>query len=133
VFAPMPRASVSTATAVKAGFFRRWRKANLRSFIFSCQWSVVRCPSSVDLCVHCALPIPNSTFESFISQCDHRIDFGSPTRRDVTREKCNATEQERNRDEGHRISRSHSEQQRGKESGQSQCTGDAKDNSDRGQ
>ncbi len=33
VFAPMPRARVSTATAVKPGFFRSWRKANLRSFI----------------------------------------------------------------------------------------------------
>src|SRR5437016_7101525 len=33
VFAPMPRASVSTATAVKPGFFSNWRTANLRSFI----------------------------------------------------------------------------------------------------
>src|SRR5438094_1442025 len=33
VFAPMPSASVSTATAVKPGFFSNWRKANLRSFI----------------------------------------------------------------------------------------------------
>src|SRR6266480_5782878 len=33
VFAPMPSASVSTATAVKPGFFNNWRKANLRSFI----------------------------------------------------------------------------------------------------
>src|SRR6266705_850732 len=33
VFAPMPRASVSTDTAVKPGFFSSWRKANLRSFI----------------------------------------------------------------------------------------------------
>src|SRR5437867_12961566 len=33
VFAPMPRASVSRATAVKPGFFSSWRKANLRSFI----------------------------------------------------------------------------------------------------
>src|SRR5437867_3070054 len=29
----MPSASVSTATAVKPGFFSNWRKANLRSFI----------------------------------------------------------------------------------------------------
>src|SRR2546422_1582016 len=29
----MPSASVSTATAVKPGFFSSWRKANLRSFI----------------------------------------------------------------------------------------------------
>src|SRR5439155_27157227 len=33
VFAPIPSASVSTATAVKPGFFSSWRKANLRSFI----------------------------------------------------------------------------------------------------
>src|SRR5437773_578136 len=33
VFAPMPSASVSTATAVKPGFFSNWRKANFRSFI----------------------------------------------------------------------------------------------------
>src|SRR5881409_2101625 len=35
VFAPMPSASMSTATPVKPGFFRNWRKANLRSFIFA--------------------------------------------------------------------------------------------------
>src|SRR2546430_2637917 len=33
VFAPMPSARVSTATAVKPGFFSSWRKANLRSFM----------------------------------------------------------------------------------------------------
>src|SRR5213593_1558683 len=33
VLAPMPSASVSTATAVKPGPFSSWRKANLRSFI----------------------------------------------------------------------------------------------------
>src|SRR5690348_7587544 len=33
VFAPMPSASVSTATAVKPGCFNNWRMANLRSFI----------------------------------------------------------------------------------------------------
>ena len=33
VFAPMPSASVRTATAVKPGFSSNWRKANLRSFI----------------------------------------------------------------------------------------------------
>src|SRR5438093_2013077 len=33
VFAPIPSVSVSTATAVKPGFFSSWRKANLRSFI----------------------------------------------------------------------------------------------------
>src|SRR6266516_5095860 len=40
VLAPMPSASVSTATAVKPGFFSSWRKANLRSFMVggSIQW-----------------------------------------------------------------------------------------------
>src|SRR3989442_8143521 len=32
----MPSASVSTATAVKPGFFNSWRKANLRSFMTQC-------------------------------------------------------------------------------------------------
>src|SRR5437667_8017502 len=32
-FAPMPSASVSTATAVKPGFFSSWRKANFKSLI----------------------------------------------------------------------------------------------------
>src|SRR5437867_1509162 len=45
VLAPMPSASVSTATAVKPGFFSNWRKANLRSFMVRCQ-----CRSFV---VHC--------------------------------------------------------------------------------
>src|SRR5438445_3129202 len=33
VLAPIPSASVSTATIVNPGFFSNWRKANLRSFI----------------------------------------------------------------------------------------------------
>src|SRR2546429_5666593 len=40
VLAPMPIASVSTATAVKPGFFSNWRKANLRSFIASMNYEV---------------------------------------------------------------------------------------------
>src|ERR1043166_844255 len=36
VVVPMPSESVSTATAVKPGFFRSWRKANFRSFITQC-------------------------------------------------------------------------------------------------
>src|SRR6266513_2826322 len=36
VLAPIPSASVSTATAVKPGFLKSWRKANLRSFITQC-------------------------------------------------------------------------------------------------
>src|SRR5262245_33245041 len=33
VFAPIPSASVSTATAAKLGFLANWRKANFKSFI----------------------------------------------------------------------------------------------------
>src|SRR5438445_12992671 len=33
VFAPIPSARVSTATAVKPGFLSNWRKANFKSFI----------------------------------------------------------------------------------------------------
>src|SRR4030081_1257500 len=36
VFAPMPSASVMTATAVNPGFFKSWRKANFRSFMAQC-------------------------------------------------------------------------------------------------
>src|SRR6266496_3530201 len=49
VQAPIPSASVSTATAVKPGFFSSWRKANLRSFMVHCQKSVVSCPLSIRL------------------------------------------------------------------------------------
>ena len=48
VFAPMPSASASAATAVNPGLFSSWRKANLGSFIdfgfrFAIfDWSVVR-------------------------------------------------------------------------------------------
>ena len=41
VFAPMPSASVSTATTVNPGFFSNWRKANLRSFIVGGRLPVV--------------------------------------------------------------------------------------------
>src|SRR5205823_8931872 len=58
VFAPMPSASVSTATAVKPGFFSNWRRANLRSFVVRCQWSVICCPLSFVLLFR----IPRSAF-----------------------------------------------------------------------
>src|SRR6266699_1686496 len=45
VFAPMPSPSVSTATAVKPGFFSNWRKANLRSFIAQCLHRIDLCGS----------------------------------------------------------------------------------------
>src|SRR2546426_11249182 len=42
VFAPMPIASVSTATAVKPGFFSSWRKAYFKSFIRAIYGSELR-------------------------------------------------------------------------------------------
>src|SRR5437879_6344542 len=36
VFAPIPSARVSTAMAVKPGFFSSWRQANFKSFITQC-------------------------------------------------------------------------------------------------
>src|SRR5205809_4220333 len=47
VLAPMPSASVSTATVVKPGFFSNCRKANFKSFIVCGQLSVVSCPLPV--------------------------------------------------------------------------------------
>src|SRR2546430_11196231 len=47
VFAPMPNASVSTATGGKPGFFSNWRKANFKSVMVRGQWSVVRGPGSL--------------------------------------------------------------------------------------
>src|SRR2546421_12352441 len=46
VFAPMPSASVSTATTVKPGFFNSWRKANFRSFITQCLHRIYFCCAS---------------------------------------------------------------------------------------
>src|SRR6266576_569377 len=70
VFAPMPSASVSTATAVKPGFFSSWRKANLRSFI---------------------------------TQCLHRIDTRSASRRQPGSEQRHQQEQQRHASERQRI------------------------------
>src|SRR6266480_6835163 len=74
VFAPMPSARVSTATAVKPGFFSSWRKANLRSFI---------------------------------TQCLHGIDFGRASRRKVTGEESDRSQQKPDASKGYRISRPH--------------------------
>src|SRR5256884_2751460 len=54
VFAPMPSASVSTATMVKPGFFSNWRKANFKSFITQCLHRIDfgRLPSREIACDH---------------------------------------------------------------------------------
>src|SRR5436190_2040850 len=46
VFAPMPSASVSTATAVKPGRLCSWRRANLRSFITQSLHRIDLCSAS---------------------------------------------------------------------------------------
>src|SRR2546422_4833115 len=112
VFAPMPRASVSTATAVKPGFFSNWRKANLKSFMVRCQWSVVRCPIPPGFRPLGFFPISDFEFRiSFISQRLHRIDFGRATCRQITRDERDHREQPRNHDEGDWISRADAEEQ----------------------
>src|SRR2546425_11345478 len=72
VLAPIPSASVSTATAAKPGFFSSWRKANLRSFI---------------------------------TQCLHRIDSRSASRRNPRSEQRHQQEKQRHGDECQRIGR----------------------------
>src|SRR2546427_7916550 len=79
VFAPIPSASVSTATAVKPGFFSSWRKANLRSFI---------------------------------TQCLHRIDTRSASRRQPRSEQRHQQEQQRHASERQRIGGFDVEEQR---------------------
>src|SRR2546428_4615729 len=106
VFAPMPSASVSTATAVEPGFFSNWRKANLRSFIVRCQWSVVS-RSSFDS----ALRIPHFAFESFVPQRFHWIDFGGAARGHEAGQERHRQQHERNHPERQRISGANAEQQ----------------------
>src|SRR5881396_2456738 len=101
----MPSASVSTATAVKAGFFSSWRQAKRRSFIVRCQWSG-KAPNPKFQTPNKSQPqIPNIESTalagvwsliigvslgfgawflelSFVSQRLHRIDFGGAARRD---------------------------------------------------
>src|ERR1044071_1032545 len=89
-FAPIPSASVSTATVVKPGFFSSWRRANSRSLIVSGQWSVASQRS-----VGQSSLAPNGTHHrrlttdktvSFITQRLHGIDIGGTARRQPTRQ-----------------------------------------------
>src|SRR5438552_13519865 len=115
VFAPMPSARVSTATAVKPGFFSNWRKANFKSFmvVVSTQSSVVRCPSRVRIS---SFWLPSYfDFElriSFITQRLHRIDSrsaarGKPAGQEHRRGKENACGRKRGR-----IKRAQTEERR---------------------
>src|SRR6266404_3657207 len=61
VFAPIPSASVSTATAVKPGFFNSWRKPNFKSFMVCCQLSVAGC--SLLVVRWSAAQIPNTKLQ----------------------------------------------------------------------
>src|SRR4051812_20816723 len=73
VFAPMPSASVRTATSVKPGDLPSWRKANLRSFM------------------------------SFSAQCLNGIDMRRAARRNQTSEQCRERQHDRGRAKQQRI------------------------------
>src|SRR6266550_1118860 len=73
VFAPIPSASVRTATRVNPGDLRSWRKANLKSFM------------------------------SFSAQCLNGIDMRRPARRNQTSEQCRERQHDRGRAEQQRI------------------------------
>src|SRR5256885_15401010 len=102
----MPSASVSTATAVKPGFFSNWRKANLKSFMVRGQWSVVRC----HLFFYSAFRAPRSEFGSFITQRLHRIDSRRPARRQPASEDRDNKERCGSQKEHRRIPRRNAEQ-----------------------
>src|SRR5437867_4694094 len=99
VFAPIPSASVSTATAVKPGFFSSWWKAKQRSFINQNPKSEGRNPKearnpNIELS---AGRVPRfSEFGirfSFISQRLHGIDTRRVARGQVTREQSDKDQQ----------------------------------------
>src|SRR5438552_12463028 len=90
VFMPMPSASVSTASEVKAGDLRSCRRANFRSFI------------------------------SFSAQSLNRIDMRGATRRKKTGEECGHTEQHAGREKGERIAWADLVQDLGKDAASSQ-------------
>src|SRR5438552_13565697 len=109
VFAPMPNASVSTATAVKPGFFSNWRKANFKSFTGgrgniehrTSKVESVACPR-----LRCsAFDVGCSMFVLFITQRLHRIDSRRPSRRHPAGEQRHARKRQRDYGEGERISR----------------------------
>src|SRR5436190_13985828 len=122
--APMPSASVSTATAVKPGFFSNWRKANLRSFMGCCQrWakhqkpntklqrkSKLQIPSDAAIPWYWSLEIDYSLVFgawslvfSFVSQGLHRIDTGRATRGNKTRQGRHRHQYERHQDDREAI------------------------------
>src|SRR5436189_1899556 len=112
LFVPMPSASVSTATAVKPGFFSNWRKANLKSFILfvSGQWSVVRCSSRLWISTFGLL----SDFElriSFASQRRHGIDLGRASCRHEACQQRHTEQHERHCPECQRVGGADAEQQ----------------------
>src|SRR5438067_2391355 len=78
VQAPMPSASETTAAAVKAGRVRNMRAAYLRS---------------------CHKLFMTHASSSFVSECDHRIDFGRTLRRHEAGDERDRCEQQSDDDE----------------------------------
>src|SRR2546425_2284199 len=114
VFAPMPSASVSTATAVKPGCFSNWRKAKRRSFMVC--WSVEALKREVGSArpfnaPRFTLKRFNASTKSFISQRLHGIDFGGSPCRQRTGQRCDRGQQKSVRRERERVGRAHAEQQ----------------------
>src|SRR2546423_2164503 len=96
VFAPMPSASVATATSVNAGCFNRIRAPYRRSwnnvFIF---FTFNRSNKSY------------RTYKSFVTQRNHWIDFRRASCGQVTRQKRNQQQQQGNETKRQRIPRRH--------------------------
>src|SRR6266480_4100960 len=90
VFMPMPSASVSTASEVKAGDFRSWRRAKRTSFI------------------------------SFSAQSLNRIDMRRAARGKKTGEECGRTEHHTGREKGEWIAWTDFVQDLGKHAANSQ-------------
>src|SRR6266516_719535 len=103
VFAPMPSASVRTATAVKAGLLARvrtaerrsWSRASIRSFIGPGAWGSGPAKNAPG-------PSLQARF-SFVPQGHHRIDVRRPTGGEIARQRGDAQEHQRRSSEHQRV------------------------------
>src|SRR5438309_6678258 len=125
VVAPMPSARVSTATAVKPGFFSNWRKANFKSVMVRGQRDKSQIPNPKRQ-RNPKHQVPNHAPEapgwrlrfgaylgfgfwdlefSFVSQRLHRIDLGRSAGRHVAGHQRNRDEQRDHAREGRGVGR----------------------------
>src|SRR5437763_8647626 len=111
VHAPMPSASESTAAAVKPGRVRNMRAAYLKS----CHNRFI------------------AEASSFVSQSDHRIDFGGAARGQITGQQRNRKQRGGDTAIDHRVDRRHLGQDACENAIDEQRSDDADDNTDRGQ